>query len=120
MSLSTQCSTNTRIVPGLPGKSANPRASQKAWNIAPFAYCARTVFFEYLPGPFRAAHPIGRSLPNILDDAATQSVRGPLSIVQIDHTLVDVHPEGRLRPICRISSDWTPLISSEWDHPISG
>ena len=21
---------------------------------------------------------------------------------------------------CRISSDWTPLISSEWDHPISG
>jgi uncharacterized SAM-dependent methyltransferase len=23
-------------------------------------------------------------------------------------------------PECRISSDWTPLISSEWDHPISG
>ena len=21
---------------------------------------------------------------------------------------------------CRISCDWTPLISSEWDHPISG
>jgi hypothetical protein len=21
---------------------------------------------------------------------------------------------------CRISSDWTHLISSEWDHPISG
>jgi hypothetical protein len=23
-------------------------------------------------------------------------------------------------PDCRISSDWTHLISSEWDHPISG
>jgi len=22
--------------------------------------------------------------------------------------------------LCRISSDWTPLISSEWTHPISG
>ncbi len=22
--------------------------------------------------------------------------------------------------LCRISSDWTHLISSEWDHPISG
>ena len=22
--------------------------------------------------------------------------------------------------LCRISSDWTPLISFEWDHPISG
>jgi hypothetical protein len=29
----------------------------------------------------------------------------------------------RLRQVwdhCRISSDWTPLISFEWDHPISG
>jgi hypothetical protein len=23
-------------------------------------------------------------------------------------------------PYCRISRDWTHLISSEWDHPISG
>jgi predicted nucleic acid-binding protein len=23
-------------------------------------------------------------------------------------------------PNCRISSDWTHLISPEWDHPISG
>jgi hypothetical protein len=23
-------------------------------------------------------------------------------------------------PYCRISSDWTHLISPEWDHPISG
>jgi hypothetical protein len=23
-------------------------------------------------------------------------------------------------PLCRISSDWTHLISFEWDHPISG
>ena len=26
----------------------------------------------------------------------------------------------RRRANCRISSDWTHLISSEWDHPISG
>ncbi len=29
--------------------------------------------------------------------------------------------ECRSRQVeCRISSDWTHLISSEWDHPISG
>jgi transposase len=27
---------------------------------------------------------------------------------------------ARIRALCRISSDWTHLISSEWDHPISG
>jgi hypothetical protein len=28
--------------------------------------------------------------------------------------------EARDRVQCRISSDWTHLISPEWDHPISG
>jgi hypothetical protein len=28
--------------------------------------------------------------------------------------------DARIRPPCRISSDWTHLISFEWDHPISG
>jgi integrase len=31
-----------------------------------------------------------------------------------------VHQILQRRAKCRISGDWTPLISSEWDHPISG
>jgi hypothetical protein len=42
----------------------------------------------------------------------------PVRLTAVEQCALDF---GRyLRDECRISSDWTPLISSEWDHPISG
>jgi hypothetical protein len=45
----TSCSMNARIVAGPAGKNGSPRPSQNAWNIAPSAFCARSVFAEYAP-----------------------------------------------------------------------
>jgi len=53
----------------------------------------------------------GRDRANLLDDALVERV---LRHVADQVEFLPVYRE------CRISSDWTPLISSEWDHPISG
>jgi hypothetical protein len=45
----TSYSMNARMVFGSAGRNDSPRPSQNAWNIAPSAFCARSVFAEYAP-----------------------------------------------------------------------
>src|ERR1700692_2826125 len=50
----------SRMVVGSAGRTDSPRPSQNAWNIAPSAFCARSVFAEYAPSAI-PCHSLKRS-----------------------------------------------------------